>query len=123
MVRTTLFTKDRFETGTVRSIWDHLHKRTHLVPESRSDPYRIHHVPCEHTAYPHQFPTGSKQIRFRVNTAYKWKSNFLVFNVLLRFFPLICKNLNIPNTTKYPNPKGLKIQKEQIQRSSATEWH
>ena len=26
------------------SLWDHLHIWTHLVPDSRSDPYRIHQV-------------------------------------------------------------------------------
>ena len=31
------------------SIWDHLHKWTNLVPDSRSDPYRIHHVLCPWT--------------------------------------------------------------------------
>ena len=51
------------------SIWDHLHKRTHLVPDSRSDPYRIHQVPCKHKTYPYQFRTGSKRIRSRVNAA------------------------------------------------------
>ena len=60
-------------TGPVRN-WDgtvpyRVHKWTHLVPDSRSDPYRIHQVPCEHKAYPYQFRTGSKQIRSRVNAA------------------------------------------------------
>ena len=31
---------------------DHLHKWTHLVPDSRSDPYQIHQVPCKHKVYP-----------------------------------------------------------------------
>ena len=52
------------------SIWDHVHKWTHLVPDSRSDPYRIHQVPCKHNAYPYQFRTGSKRIRSRVNAAF-----------------------------------------------------
>ena len=51
------------------SLWDQLHKWTHLVPDSRSDPYWTHQVPCECKAYPYQFRTGSKQIRPRVNTA------------------------------------------------------
>ena len=41
-----------------------------LVPDSRSDPYRIHQVPCKHKAYPYQFRTVSKRIRSRVNAAY-----------------------------------------------------
>ena len=49
---------------------DHLNKWTHLVPDSRSDPYRIHQVPCKHKAYPDQFRTGSKRIRSRVNAAF-----------------------------------------------------
>ena len=32
------------------SIWDHLHKWTYLLPDSRSDPYWIHQVPCKHKA-------------------------------------------------------------------------
>ena len=35
------------------SIWDRLDKWTHLVPDSRSDPYRIHQVPCKHKVYPY----------------------------------------------------------------------
>ena len=54
------------------STLDHLHKWTHLVPDSRSDPYRIHQVPCKHKAYPYQFRTGSKRIRSRVNAALKF---------------------------------------------------
>ena len=50
-------------------IWDHLHKWTYLVPDSRSDPYRIHQVPCKHKAYSYQFRTGSKRIRSNVNAA------------------------------------------------------
>ena len=46
----------RNENGTVPygSIRDDLHKWIHLVPASRSDPYRIHQVPCKHKAYPYQ---------------------------------------------------------------------
>ena len=43
-------------------MWDHLDKWTHLVPESRSDPYRIHQVPCEHKVYPYQVRTSSKRV-------------------------------------------------------------
>ena len=50
-------------------IWDNLHNWTHLVPDSRSDPYCIHQVPCKNKAYPYQFRTGSRRIRSRVNTA------------------------------------------------------
>ena len=56
-------------TGTVRFHIGHLHRWTHLVPNSRSDPYRIHQVPCKHKAYPYQFRTGFKRIRSRVNAA------------------------------------------------------
>ena len=48
---------------------DHLHEWTHLVPDSRSKPYRIRQVPCKHKAYPYQFRTGSKRIRSSVNAA------------------------------------------------------
>ena len=41
----------------------------HLVPDSRSDPYRIHQVPWKRKAYPYQFHTGSKRIRSLVNAA------------------------------------------------------
>ena len=51
------------------SISDHLHKWTHLVPDSRSEPYRIHQVPCKHKVYTYQFRIGSKRIRSRVNAA------------------------------------------------------
>ena len=44
------------------SIWDHLYKWTHLVSDSRSDPYWIHQVSCEHMAYLYQFCIGSKRI-------------------------------------------------------------
>ena len=40
-----------------------------MVPDSRSDPYRIHQVPCKHKAYPYQFRSSSKRIRSRVNAA------------------------------------------------------
>ena len=64
------------------SIWDHLHKWIHLVPDSRSDPYRICHVPCKHKAHPYQFRTGSKRIRSSVNAALNYggwgRSLFLV---------------------------------------------
>ena len=43
-------------------IWDHLHKWTYFLPESRSNPYWIHLVPCEHKAYQYQFHTVSKGI-------------------------------------------------------------
>ena len=52
------------------SILDDLHKWTHLVSDSRFDPYRIHQVPCKHNAYRYQFRTDSKRIRSRVNAAY-----------------------------------------------------
>ena len=55
--------------GQYVSTLDHLHKWTHLVPDSRSDPYRIHQVPCKHKAYPYQLRAGSKWIRSRVNAA------------------------------------------------------
>ena len=60
-----------FYRGPVRnvSVWDHLHKWTPLVPDSRSNPYRIHQVSCKHKAYPYQFCTDSKQIQFPVNIA------------------------------------------------------
>ena len=52
------------------SIWDHLYKWTHLVPDSRSDPYRIQQVPCKHKSYPYQFrmdPVPCKRcLSFRV---------------------------------------------------------
>ena len=51
------------------SIWDRLDKWTHLVPDSRSDPYRIHQVPCKHKAFPYQFRIGSKRMRSDVNAA------------------------------------------------------
>ena len=51
------------------STQDYLHKWTHLVPDSRSDPYRIHQVPCKHKAYPYQFRTSSERISSRVNAA------------------------------------------------------
>ena len=51
------------------SIWDHLHKWTHLVPDSRSDPYRVQQVPCKHKAYPYQFRISSKRIRSHLNAA------------------------------------------------------
>ena len=51
------------------SISDHLHNWTHLVPDSRSDPYRIHQVPYKHKAYSCQSRTGSKRMRSRVNAA------------------------------------------------------
>ena len=61
------------------SIWDHLYKWTrYLVPDSRSDPYRIQQVPCKHKAYPYQFHTGSKRIRSRVNSALMYGYNFIV---------------------------------------------
>ena len=50
-------------------ILDHLHKWTHLVPDSRSDPYPTLQVPCKHKAYLYQFRIGSKRIRSRVNAA------------------------------------------------------
>ena len=53
------------------SIWDHLYEWTDLVPDSRSDRYRILQVPCKHKDYPYQFHTGSKRIRSRVNAALK----------------------------------------------------
>ena len=63
------------ETGSklewCSSIWDHLHKLTHLVPDSRSDPDRIHQVTYKHKAYPHQFRTVSKPILSSVNAALK----------------------------------------------------
>ena len=38
---------------------DHLHKWTHLVPDSRSDLDRIHQVPCKRKAYPyHTYKTA-----------------------------------------------------------------
>ena len=40
------------------SIWDHLRKWSHLVRDSRSNPYRIHQVPCKYKAYPYYFRTG-----------------------------------------------------------------
>ena len=60
------------------SIWDHLYKQIHLVPDSRSDPYRIHQVPRKHKAYLYQFCTGSKWIRFRVNAASVSKMPYLL---------------------------------------------
>ena len=51
------------------SICGHLHKWTHLVPDNRSDSYRIHQVSGKHKAYPYQLRTGSKRIRSRVNPA------------------------------------------------------
>ena len=55
------------------SVWDHFRKWTHLVPDSRSDPDRIHQVPCKHNAYSYRFRTGSKWIRSRVNAALRLK--------------------------------------------------
>ena len=66
----------------IRFVWDRIHSGTdplclhgtgsglewygftldHLVPDSRSDPYWIHKIPCKHKAYPYQFRTGSKRI-------------------------------------------------------------
>ena len=37
---------------------DHLHKWTHLVPDSRSEPNRIRQVPCKQKVYPYQFRNG-----------------------------------------------------------------
>ena len=54
------------------SVSDDLQKWTHLVPDSRSDQYRIYQVDvpaCKHKAYPYHFRTGSKRIRSRVNAA------------------------------------------------------
>ena len=51
------------------SIRGNLHKWIHLVPDSRSYPYRIHQVLRRHKAYPYQFCTGSKRIRSHVNAA------------------------------------------------------
>ena len=59
------------------SIWDHLQQWTHLVPDSRSDPYRIHQVPCKHKAYPYPSRTGSKRIQSRGNTVLKTIDNDL----------------------------------------------
>ena len=39
----------------IGSIWDRLHKWTHLVPDSRSDPHRIHQI--SYKAHPYQFRT------------------------------------------------------------------
>ena len=76
------------------SIWDHLHKWTHLVPDSRSDPYWIHQVPCKHKAYSYQFRTGFKRMPSLVNAALMisvWmngtandmsKINYLLFTVI-----------------------------------------
>ena len=34
------------------SMWDHLFKWTHLVPDSGCDPYPIHQVPYKHKPFP-----------------------------------------------------------------------
>ena len=65
----TLFTRDWFETRTVRFHLRSLHKWTHLVPDSRFDTYWIHQVPFKHMAYLYQFHTSSKQICYFVNAA------------------------------------------------------
>ena len=76
----------RLGSDMFRSVWDRIHfvytgpirNWNGTVPyaitfiigvSSRSDPYRIYQVPCEHKAYPYQFRTGSKRIRSRVNAA------------------------------------------------------
>ena len=46
------------------SILYHLHKWTHLVPDSRCDPHWIHQVPHKHKACLYQFHTSSKHIRY-----------------------------------------------------------
>ena len=57
-----LFTQDWLKFEQYSSIWDHLHKWTYLVSESRSNAYWIDLVQCEHKAYQYQFHTGSKGI-------------------------------------------------------------
>ena len=58
-----------WKQGQHDSILYHLHKWTHLVPDSRFDPYWIHQVPLKHKACLYQFHTSSKHIRYFVNTA------------------------------------------------------
>ena len=68
------------------SIWDHLHKWAHLVPDSRSDLCRIHQVPCKHKAYPYQSRTGSKRMRSGVNTIFfnsTVQGNILIWSQIL----------------------------------------
>ena len=80
------------------SIWDHLHKWAHLVPDSRSDPCRIHQIPCKHKSPPSPFSSrllsGSKEIWSNVNDALtvsqKRGSNILLHCVL----QLACKSVN-----------------------------
>ena len=47
-----------------------------MVPDSRSDLYRIHQVPSKHKAYPYQFRTGSRWIRSRLNAAINVANSF-----------------------------------------------
>ena len=56
----------------------------HLVPDSRSDPYQIHQVPCKHKAYPYQLRTDSKRIPSRVDAAIIFRS--------LEIFPQVRQN-------------------------------
>ena len=68
-------------------------KWTHLVPDSRSDPYRIYQVQCKHKAYPYQFGTSSKRTRSSVNAALK---NDIVIMASLSFRRIVCTaNVNI----------------------------
>ena len=66
------------------SIWDHLHKWAHLVPDSRSDPYRIHQVPCKHKAYPYRFqldPVPCKHCLYGSEACYNSSFLFLVLTL------------------------------------------